>query len=142
MSAEYAPSRARVVLVYIAEAHAADVWPINSAACHGPANSVRTPTCLAERCATATRMVDALGLGGGGGGNSAGAGAGGALSVVADNMEDGFLRAFAAWPTRLYGIGSDGATIERIAQPQDAAFDLAPMLEWLREAASAEVVPS
>ena len=54
--------RAHVRLVYIAEAHAADVWPINSTRCGGPANAVTTPATLAERCATARAMSAALPL--------------------------------------------------------------------------------
>ena len=49
-------------LVYIAEAHAADEWPINSSRCSGPANSVLRPTSLAERRVVATRMLGALSL--------------------------------------------------------------------------------
>jgi len=113
------------VIVYIAEAHAADAWPINSSACHGPGNSVLTPRSLAERCETAARMAAALGLGGCARGPS----------IVVDSMDDGFLETFAAWPTRLFGISADGCTIERIAQPHDASFELAPMLEWLQQVA-------
>ena len=43
LAAEVA-GRAHVRLVYIAEAHAADVWPINSTRYGGPANGVTTPT--------------------------------------------------------------------------------------------------
>ena len=33
-----------MLVVYIAEAHAADVWPINSSRCGGPRNTVLAPT--------------------------------------------------------------------------------------------------
>ena len=48
------------MLVYIAEAHAADVWPINSSRCAGPANTLVTPTTLEERRRHARMMLDAL----------------------------------------------------------------------------------
>ena len=49
-----------MVLVYIAEAHAADVWPINSSRCAGPANTLVAPTTLDERRRHARMMLDAL----------------------------------------------------------------------------------
>jgi len=106
-----------VVLVYIAEAHAADEWPINSTRCAGPANSIRRHRSLDERCAVARAAAAALGLE--------------ALPMLVDGMGDGFLEGFAAWPIRLYGVGRGGATVERIAQPSDAAFSLPPLRDWL-----------
>lgn len=114
--------RARVVLVYIAEAHAADVWPINSRVCSGPGNRVCAPRSLQQRRITAREMLRALDL------------TPLRSNTYVDGMDDAFLHAFAAWPTRLYGIGADGRSIERIAQPQDAAFDVGEMLAWLHDA--------
>ena len=111
-------------LVYIAEAHASDVWPINSSTCAGPANSVRRPTTLAERRAVAARMLVALPC----------------LALLppllVDGLDDAFLRAMAAWPVRLYGA-RDGV-LERIGQPHQAAFELAPFRDWLLETTKAE----
>ena len=52
--------RANVLIVYIAEAHAADQWPINSTRYAGPGNEVAAPRSLAERRAVARRMRAAL----------------------------------------------------------------------------------
>lgn len=112
----------RVVLVYIAEAHAGDKWPINSTVYAGPGNSVATHKSVDERIATCRRMLGALELDGCG------------VEVYVDSMDDSFLKLFACWPTRLFGIGRDGHTIERIAMPCDATFELGPMLDWLHEA--------
>ena len=106
-----------MLIVYVAEAHAADVWPINSTRCRGPGNSVRQPRSLDERRSTARQASLALGLE--------------ALPMLLDSMDDAFLSAFAAWPVRLFGITASGDTVERIAKPHDAAFELAPMLAWL-----------
>ena len=110
-------------LVYIAEAHASDVWPINSSACAGPANSVRRPTTLAERRAVAARMLVALPCLA-------------PLPLLVDGLDDAFLRAMAAWPVRLYG--ARGGLLERIGQPHQAAFELAPFREWLLETTEAQ----
>ena len=110
-------------LVYIAEAHAADVWPINSSRCGGPRNTVLAPTTVEERREVAQRMVAALpGLR--------------EVPLLVDGMDDAFLEAFAAWPIRLYGVhrGQLGA----IAQPTRAMFELAPLRTWLLEACAAE----
>ena len=104
--------------MYIAEAHAADEWPINSRRCGGPANSVRAPRSLEERCAVARRMRSALKL------------PPSELRVLADGMDDAFLRTYAAWPIRLYGVGRDGR-LGVVAQPRHGAFELPPLRDWL-----------
>ena len=129
---EVRPLGGQLVLVYIAEAHATDQWPINSARCRGPGNSVVAPTTLDERAAIARRMVAALELGD--------------VPILADGMDDAFLRAYAAWPVRLYGVGRDGR-LGVVAQPQHGQFELPPLRDWLlaecaasREAAEEEAV--
>ena len=121
--------RAHVRLVYIAEAHAADVWPINSTRCGGPANDVTTPATLAERCATARAMSAALPLADG---------ADALAPLLVDGMDDAFLEAYAAWPIRLYGVARRGGALrlELIAQPDGAMFALPPCRDWLLAAAA------
>ena len=108
----------QLALVYIAEAHASDEWPINSTRCSGPANSIVQPKSLSERAAVATRMVEALRLGDGG------------PSVYLDGMDDAFMNTYAAWPTRLYAIGRDGR-IEVVGYPEGATFHLPRLRKWL-----------
>ena len=111
-------------LVYIAEAHAADEWPINSSRCAGPANSVRRPTNLAERRAVAERMLRALPCLA-------------PLPLLVDGMEDALLTALAAWPVRLYGVR--GGVLERIGQPHRASFELQPFRDWLLGEAAEDI---
>ena len=108
----------QLALVYIAEAHASDEWPINSTRCSGPANSIVQPKSLSERAAVATRMVEALRLGDGG------------PSVYLDGMDDAFMNTYAAWPPRLYAIGRDGR-IEVVGYPEGATFHLPRLRKWL-----------
>ena len=111
-----------MLLVYIAEAHAADVWPINSARFAGPANTVRAPTSLAARRALARRMLGALPCLR-------------ALPLLVDGMDDALLEALAAWPVRLFGVRH--GVLERIGEPDSGAVALPPFREWLLEAAAA-----
>ena len=116
-------------LVYIAEAHASDVWPINSTRCGGPANSVTTPTTLAERCATARTMSAAVPLANG---------ADALAPILVDGMDDEFLEAYAAWPIRLFGVARHGGLrLELIGQPEGAMFALEACRDWLLAAAAA-----
>lgn len=76
------------------------------------------PTSLAERCALARRMVEALGLEASG------------LPVYADALDDAFLETYAAWPVRLFGVDCEGR-LARIAQPEEANFRLPALRDWL-----------
>jgi hypothetical protein len=110
------PDHPQLIIVYIAEAHAGDEWPINSRRCGGPGNDMPKHTTQADRALAARAMLRALPCLEG-------------IPLLCDGMADGFQREYAAWPIRLYGI--QGGRLQRIAQPRGACFDLAPMREWL-----------
>ena len=98
------------------------MWPINSSRSCGPGNAVLAPTTLDERRAVAARMVAALpSLA--------------SLPLLVDGMDDAFLRTFAAWPIRIYGVRQ--GVLERLGQPKNATFDLQPFREWLLEVSAA-----
>jgi hypothetical protein len=114
--------RARFAVVYLAEAHAADQWPV------GPAVS----TCPAHRD-LAARAAQCAGLARAGGA----AGAGGlahwpAGSVLVDGMDDAFLEHFGAWPTRFFvlrraaGGAAVGGAADGVAPPLELAFKAQP----------------
>ena len=96
-------------LVYIAEAHASDQWPINSSRCAGPGNSVTAPTSLDERRRVAARMLDALPCLA-------------PLPLLVDDVDDALLRTLAAWPVRLFGVHR--GVLEFIGEPSQAAIVL------------------
>lgn len=75
----------RFLCVYIREAHAADVWPID-----GPV--VNEPRTSEARVAVAREFARESRLG---------------WTVLVDEVEDGFLRAFSPWPFRLYVLRGD-----------------------------------
>lgn len=68
------------VCVYIREAHAVDVWPID-----GP--QVREPQCIEERISTAQGFKHQCGL---------------SWPFAVDGMDDAFLHAFSPWPFRFF----------------------------------------
>ena len=104
------------MLVYIAEAHAADVWPINSSRNAGPANTVFAPTSLGERRAVARRMLDALPWLRD-------------VDILVDGLDDRFLVEYAAWPVRTYGISA--GVVEHIGDPIGPSIDILPAQRWL-----------
>jgi len=106
--------RARVIAVYIAEAHAADEWPICSTRCAGPGNSVRRPRTLDERRVTAARAVEALGLG---------------TELLVDGIDDAFCNCFAAWPIRLFGLRA--GRVDLVCEPRGGMYDIGELDRWL-----------
>jgi len=72
--------KAAFLCVYIREAHASDVWPID-----GP--QVKEPTTDAERAQVCAEFQRATGF---------------AWPCAIDGVEDRFLKAFSPWPFRLY----------------------------------------
>lgn len=103
---------AALSLVYIAEAHSSDQWPL------GPTLSYPTaPKVLEERMKLA---ADALGRLDGGG-----------LPMLVDLIDDSFLDAYAAWPIRFFVI--DDGRVEYIAQPreQECLYFTEDLVSWL-----------
>lgn len=73
-------AQVRFLCVYIREAHAADVWPID-----GP--HVLEPKSTEQRVATAHGFQRACGL---------------VWPIAVDGVQDAFLKTFAPWPFRLF----------------------------------------
>ena len=83
-------------LVYIAEAHASDEWPI------GAHIQQPQPRSTAERCGVARRRLAELGVA--------------RLPVLVDTAPDNaFGKAYASWPLRWFFL--DGHTLTAVAQP-------------------------
>jgi len=105
-------------VVYIAEAHASDEWPV------GKLTSVTTqPKNLAHRRDLATVVHEEL--------------LGGEVEVVCDDMRNTFQQAMACWPIRLFVVSNDGALLYK-AQPDLSpdvyGYRLEGMSEWLVDA--------
>ena len=98
--------RLRVVTVYIAEAHAADEWPIGDGV-HPSTCSIKQPVSLRERRAAARAFVRELAW---------------PFEVLVDSMSDAFEHTFAAWPLRFYLVAADGKAFAHVAQPKPNSY--------------------
>lgn len=87
--------RMHMLSIYIAEAHAKDVWPL------GDKVSVLDHKDMDERLAVANQFVADTGYD---------------IPMLVDTMSNEFDDSFAAWPERYYLIRSDG-TIEHLPLP-------------------------
>lgn len=110
-------SHATFVLVYIHEAHAVDVWPINSSKSNrglGPV-VIRTPRDSEERCQSAVKFARNFAI---------------PFPVLVDQLpDDPFTSTYNPWPTRCYVIHHGKIAI--ITRPENACFDVTPVKEWL-----------
>jgi len=98
----------RFLCVYIREAHAVDVWPID-----GP--EVREPQTTAERVQIALEFQRNCSL---------------SWPVAVDGIEDAFLRHFAPWPFRFYVFRGD--KLEFKSSPVDGMHSFDEIEEALR----------
>ena len=118
-------------VVYVAEAHAEDEWPISSGryTTDGCPISLKQPRSAEERIAAAAAFQRAYGID---------------LTMFIDPPQPGsdgaFEAAYAPWPLRFYGCeGTAGQWILRyIATPQQCEYSLADLRAWLMRSVAAE----
>jgi hypothetical protein len=92
--------------IYIREAHPVDGWWLGKGVAGKmikvytvkAATDVYDPQTIDERRAVAGRCENAVGYG---------------IRTYVDDMDDAVNHAYAAWPTRLYLVGSDGTVVYR-----------------------------
>lgn len=102
-------------MIYISEAHAQDEWPIGSSVKYNQTKSFEDRRKAASECHQALKMKP--------------------LSMFIDvplngACEGDFENKYAPWPIRMYLIDAT-KKILHIADPQAAAFTLAPIAELL-----------
>lgn len=101
-------SRIRFLCVYIREAHATDVWPID-----GP--QVREPQTTQQRVQTALEFQSSCKL---------------SWPIAVDGIEDFFLHEFAPWPFRFYIFR--GSRLELKSAPVDGTHRFDEIEDALR----------
>src|ERR1044072_4456823 len=95
-------------MIQIREAHASDVWPI------GNVVSVREHRTLSDRLVAANVMVKETQL---------------EIPVLADTMDDTFLKLYAPWPFRFFVI-VDGI-LKLVGMTKEARYDTTDLVECL-----------
>ena len=141
-------------MVYIAEAHAQDEWPICSSRCSADGRPVllRQAKSTAERVAAAQQLrvdygvtmpllVDPIGIrrvavGGGHGGDESLAACDGEGDYI-EQLCGPFDAAFAPWPIRFYVVDREGVLRYR-ADPQGCCYNPFEMEDWLQQHLSAD----
>jgi type I thyroxine 5'-deiodinase len=107
--------RASFYFVYIEEAHARDVWPLES--------NVRdkvdysTPQDLTERTGLATTCAKAMQI---------------EFPMLVDELDNNVADAYAAWPTRFYVVDREGRIAFK-SRPGPFGFEAAPLRQALAE---------
>jgi hypothetical protein len=104
-------------LVYIAEAHASDEWPIGNAyQMHTVLRGLRQTTTLEARCRIAQQLVDDFRI---------------TIPVLVDDpATDDFQKRFEPWPFRYVVVAPNGQCT-CVSQTKDAFLDLAPLARLL-----------
>ncbi|GBC38668.2 iodothyronine deiodinase [Rhizophagus irregularis DAOM 181602=DAOM 197198] len=95
-------------MIQIREAHASDVWPI------GNIVNVKEHRTLEERLTAARNMVEATHL---------------KISVLADTMDNTFLKLYSPWPFRFFVI-MDG-NFKLVGMPKEARYDTTDLVNCL-----------
>lgn len=99
-------------MIYITEAHAADVWNIGESA--GTINYKHKT--IEDRIECIKKFKRAFNV---------------SIPIYADNMNDEFETLFASWPFRYYVI-RDNKFI-KIGQPEDSEFDICELINFLEK---------
>ena len=95
-------------MVYLAEAHATDEWPMGTV-------PIAQAKSMADRITAARRFRHDTGF---------------TWPTACDAMDDGFYRRFGAWPTRFYVL-EDSELVFKIELDRDRLFDTDELRAWI-----------
>lgn len=101
-----------IFIVYITEAHAADVWPIGLSS--GTINYKHKT--IEDRLFCVDKMKNEYHID---------------VPMYADNMNDIFETEFASWPFRFYVIKNK--KFKMIGQPNEAEFDICELFDFVEK---------
>lgn len=96
------------LLVYIAESHAVDEWPVGE-------RIVKTQhKTLPDRITACNECLEDFNL---------------AMPTVVDTMENSFHETYSCWPIRFYLINN--GVFDCVARPKKEGYDLTEIADWL-----------
>lgn len=99
---------ATFLLVYIAESHAVDEWPV------GETIVKKQHTTLTERIVACQECLDDFGL---------------SWPTVVDTIQNEFHHTYSCWPIRFYLINH--GVLDHVARPSKNGYDLRQIENWL-----------
>jgi len=99
--------------VYIAEAHAADEWPVGARISF--LNQTRTVGERSELCKSYCKQFELQ------------------FPMLVDTMADQFMDLFAAWPFRFYVIQSGKVVFKAMPDETTFGYDVSTLGEWLAQ---------
>lgn len=106
------------MFVYVAEAHATDLWPIRSSRANGDRGPVNIPTHQddQQRALAAKHFASDFGMTD--------------FSIFVDPLPDEeFEKAYAPWPVRIFCL--DGHKLSYISEPNNAEVPVWELGDWL-----------
>lgn len=106
---EYA-DLAQFLLIYIAESHAVDEWPV------GETIIKKQHRTLPERIVACQECLEDFQLN---------------MPTVVDSVENEFHHTYACWPIRFYMINN--GVFEVVARPKQFGYDLQDIADWLAQ---------
>ncbi|CAM2712197.1 unnamed protein product [Rotaria socialis] len=107
----YTPKGMRFLVIYIAEAHARDQWPVGNTI-----SSVNQPTELDQRLENARRSKKDLKF---------------EMPMLVDNMDNSFHETYGSWPFRFYAI-YDGRLVMKPEPDKDMyTYNLNELEKWV-----------
>jgi len=107
------------LMVYVAEAHATDVWPIRSSRCNGDRGPVNIATHKDDtaRALAGARFVDDFEM---------------TFRLFVDPLpSEEFEKNYAPWPVRLYCLEND--KLSYISEPENGEVPIERLMGWLME---------
>lgn len=108
-------------LVYVAEAHATDLWPIRSSRANGNRGPVNIPSHQddQERSLAAARFVRDFEVSK-------------LFRIFIDPLpHEEFEKAYAPWPVRIFCL--EGTKLSYVSEPNDAEVPIWEVEHWLRQ---------
>lgn len=102
-----------IFIIYINEAHAADVWNIGESA--GAINYSHKK--ISDRIMYGNKFKNEFGL---------------TVPVYCDNMENDFETKFASWPVRFFVLSPSDKKFLMISEPNDSEINICDLFDFLK----------
>jgi len=107
----YAPKGMRLLVIYIAEAHARDEWPVGKTI-----SCVDQPTTLTQRLDNAKQFTKSFNF---------------QMPMLVDNMDNTFHATYGSWPFRFYIIHDGKVVLKAEPSQTNFAYNIDELDNWI-----------